>query len=91
MDLGQLIQAIFLYSLYLVGLAVFVMIIWAGFLWITSAASPGNIANAKHKIFNAIIGAVIFFSGYAILYSINPSLVTGNFNLPGLEITNTDE
>ena len=91
MALGQLIQNIYLYALYLVGLAVFIMIIWAGFLWLTAGANPGNIANAKHKILNAIIGAIIFFSGYAILYSINPDLVGGGFTLLELPVNNSGQ
>jgi len=84
MPLGDFIGYIFLYSLYMVGLAVFVMITWAGVLWLTSRGNPSQIALAKHKIYNAIIGAIILVSGFAILYSINPALVQGTIRFPGL-------
>src|SRR3989344_3284918 len=85
MPLGDFIGYIFLYSLYMVGLTVFVMITWAGVLWLTSRGNPSQIALAKHKIYNAIIGAIILVSGFAILYSINPALVQGTIRFPGLK------
>ena len=72
------------YSFIVVGIAVFIMIMWAGFLWMTSAANPANIATAKRYIFNAIIGAILLLSSYVILNTINPELVGGGFNLSGL-------
>src|SRR3989338_4068540 len=85
MPLGDFIGYIFLYSLYMVGLTVFVMITWAGVLWLTSRGNPSQIALAKHKIYHAIIGAIILVSGFAILYSINPALVQGTIRFPGLK------
>jgi len=84
---GSLISTVFTYSFYLVGLAVFVMIVWGGLLWITAAGNSSQIGLAKHKIFNAIIGAIILLSAYLILYTINPALVGGGtgFVLPGLK------
>ncbi|MDO8496047.1 MAG: hypothetical protein Q7S43_01175, partial [bacterium] len=43
----DLISNSFNYAIMFVGIAVFIMILWAGFLWVTSAANPGNIATAK--------------------------------------------
>ena len=73
------------YAVYGLGIAIFVTILYAGFLWMTSAASPGNIALAKRYITNAILGAVLLLSSYIILYTINPDLVGGTLTLP--EIT----
>ena len=77
------------YAVYALGIAVFIAILYAGFLWMTSAANPGNIASAKRYITNAIIGAVLLLSSYIILYTINPDLVGGTFNLPGI-VQNTE-
>lgn len=82
---GLLVNNFFNYALLVVGICVFVMIMWGGILWLTSAANPGNIATAKRKIWNAIIGAVILFSAYVILRTINPELVGGELILPGIE------
>ncbi len=85
--LGTLIEQFFVYALYLLGFSVFIMLVWAGFLWLTSAGNPAMISSAKSKIWNAIIGAVIFISGFAILYTINPGLIKGSFSLGGLSVT----
>ncbi|MDP3697732.1 MAG: pilin [Candidatus Taylorbacteria bacterium] len=80
----DLISSAFNYSIILVGIAVFIMVMWGGFLWLTSAANPSNISRAKGIIFNAILGAVLLVSAYVILYTINPELVGGPFTLPGI-------
>ncbi len=80
----QLISNAFNYSIALVGIAVFIMVMWGGFLWLTSAANPGNIASAKRYITNALLGAVLLVSAYVILYTINPELVGGGFSLEGI-------
>ncbi len=80
----SLISSVFNYAIWLVGIAVFIMIMYAGFLWLTSAAVPGNIATAKKMISNAILGAILLISAYAILYTVNPELVGGELNLKGI-------
>ena len=84
-DFQELIGSAFNYAVIIVGIAVFVMILYAGFLWMTSAANPGNIATAKGYITNAILGAILLLSAYVILYTINPELVGGGFTLEGLK------
>lgn len=84
-DFNQLIGNTFRYALSIVGIAVFIMIMWGGFLWVTSTANPGNIATAKRKIYNAIIGAIFLLSIYVILNTINPELVGGVLRLPGIQ------
>lgn len=85
MTLGQLIQFIFIYSLYILGVVVFIMVLYAGFLWLTAAGNGGKISQAKSKIYNAIIGSILLVSAYLILNTINPDLVGGAFNLPGIQ------
>src|SRR3989344_5906154 len=84
-EFGQMVTNVFNYALVLVGISVLIMIMWGGILWLTSAANPGNIATAKRKIFNAIIGAVILLSAYVILRTIIPELVGGSLTLPGIQ------
>ncbi|MEK7537272.1 MAG: pilin [Patescibacteria group bacterium] len=83
-DFGDLIEAIFQWGLWLVGAAVFVNFLWAGFLWFTAAGRPGPIGQAKEKMTNALIGAIILLASYLILKTINPDLVQQVFTLPGL-------
>lgn len=83
-DLGGLIESIFRYALGLVGAAIFVNFLWAGLLWFTAAGRTGPINQAKEKMFNALIGAIILLAAYLILNTINPDLVKNTFTLPGL-------
>lgn len=83
-DLGQLIQQIFTWSLAVLGIAVFVMVFYAGFLWLTAAGNTAKVGEAKSRITNAVFGAIILLSAYLILYTINPDFVRSSVNIPGL-------
>ncbi|OHB17508.1 MAG: hypothetical protein A2734_01200 [Parcubacteria group bacterium RIFCSPHIGHO2_01_FULL_40_30] len=88
MEFTKLIQDIFNWALALVGIAVFINFLWAGLLWFTAAGRPGPIGQAKEKMTNSLIGAIILLASYLILNTINPDLVKNSFDLPGLG-TNT--
>lgn len=63
---------------YLVGIAAIaagVMIVWAGFRWLTSGGAPDRISDAKKKIAGALVGMALVFGSYLIVYLINPDLV----------------
>lgn len=83
-DFGSLIESIFKWALYLVGIAVFVNFLWAGFLWFTAAGRSGQIGQAKEKMINSLIGLIILLASYLILNTINPDLVGSTLNLPGI-------
>lgn len=83
-DFGKLIESIFNWALRLVGTAIFVNFLWAGFLWFTAAGRPGKIKEAQEKMWNSLIGAIILLASYIILNTINPDLVKQTFELPGL-------
>ena len=53
-------------------------------MWLTAAGNASKATDAKNKIQNAVIGAILLFASYLILYIINPDLVknTLNFSLP---------
>jgi len=81
---GQLVAMIFTWSLNILGIVVFVMIFYAGFMWFTAAGNTARVNEAKERITNAITGAIILLAAYIILYTINPDLVGGTFTLPGI-------
>lgn len=83
-DLGQLIEQIFGWSLMLLGIVVFVMFFYAGFLYLTAAGNTSNVGEAKTRMTNAVLGAILLLSSYLILNTINPDFVKNTFNLPGL-------
>lgn len=64
------------------GLVALILIIYAGFLWMTSAGDESKVERAKKIIINAVIGIVIILSSFAITtYLINRfSSVTGGQN-----------
>src|SRR3989344_1659157 len=85
-NIGQLISRLFTWSLSIVGAAVFLMIFFAGVLRITAAGNPQKIKQSTEYIKNAISGAILLFSAYIILNTINPDLVKQEGTLfPGLQ------
>ncbi len=60
--IGNMISA----ALGLLGVVMVVLIIYAGFLYLTAAGDDKKVDTAKAIIKNAIIGAVLIFTAYAI-------------------------
>ncbi|MBI2062969.1 MAG: hypothetical protein HYT61_01870 [Candidatus Yanofskybacteria bacterium] len=79
-DLPAFISSVYSFSLTIVGIIVFVRILYAGFLLLTAAGNVGKISDAKTKITNAVVGTILLFAAYLILYVINPDLVKNTFN-----------
>lgn len=59
---GQIISV----ALSFVGVLFFILMIYAGILWMTAAGNEQQISKAKGLMMNAIIGIVIVLSAYAI-------------------------
>lgn len=78
--IGQPISQLYTYSLKLVGLAAFVMLVYAGLVYMI----PDSLRQKWHApdpwdiIKDVIIGVIILFSAYVILNTINPDLVRSN-------------
>lgn len=83
-DIGAFVSQIYTFSLTVVGIVVFVRFIYAGFLYLTAAGNTSNTARAKSIMTNAIVGVILLFSAYLILYVINPDLVKSSFNFSEL-------
>src|SRR3989344_5907131 len=86
-NLGQLISQIFTWSLGILGISVFVIFFYSGFLWLTAAGNTSKTGEAKTHMTNAVFGAILLLSSYLILYTINPDFVKSSFELPGLKTT----
>jgi len=74
--IGQYIAAVYQYILGIVGILATVVIVWAGVLWLTAAGNAEKIKLAKEYIAGALIGLVLAFGSYLILYLLNPDLVS---------------
>ena len=68
-------------SLYTFGVAAvtvlaFVVLVWGGFIWLTSGGNVSQIDSAKRWIMGSVLGLVIALSSFIILNTINPQLTT---------------
>lgn len=73
--LGEL-NLIYTLGLALVGLSALFYIIWGGIMYIYAGENASVVGEAKSKIHNALWGILIAALSYAILYTINPDLVS---------------
>lgn len=53
------------------------MVIYAGFLWITSQGEPAKVTKAKKFMINALIGLLIIFTAYAITTGVSDFIIGG--------------
>lgn len=60
---------------YIVGVAAIIMIIWAGFRYITSGGDSNKVSQAKNTLIYALVGVVIAILAQAL---VNFAITTGN-------------
>ena len=65
-DLRLVIARLIRTSLTVIGILTVILVIYAGFLWMTAAGNPEKVDKAKRILLNAGIGLVIIFSSIAI-------------------------
>ena len=87
-DLGTYLATMFRIFIAVAGILATLMIIIAGFQYMMSEAGASK-AEAKKKIWNAILGLLLALGSYAILNTINPNLVNVSFTLEPVEIVST--
>lgn len=73
-SLNTYIDYVFKFSIALAAFLAVVMIIYGGFLYMTSEV-PGIKSDGKEKITNAIFGLIMILASYLILQTIDPRLV----------------
>jgi len=81
MDLNKLIAWFYYFIVGISGFATFIMLVWGGFQWLTSAGSPARISDAKDRISSAVLGLVIILASFLILKVINPELISLRLDL----------
>jgi len=74
-NLASCIVNIYRWALGVAVLLALVMIIFAGYLYMTAGGDAQRVASAKEKFTNAFIGIIILFAAVLILRTINPDLV----------------
>ena len=74
LNVPQLIGQILAIVLGFTGTIFFILVVWAGILWMTAGGSQENIKKAQDILKGAVIGLIIVFSAYAITKFIGSSL-----------------
>lgn len=70
------------------GILAFAMIVFAGFEYATSGGDTNKQKDAQDRIANAIIGLILLFAFWIIIYTINPDILkTQNISLSPITIT----
>jgi len=82
-SLVEYVKYIFSFFIVFSGVIIFAALLWASFLYLTSAGNPAKMSLAKERILSASLGLILLLSSYLILVNINPQFVI--FNLPFLE------
>ncbi len=80
---GQYIRYLYQFGLGVSGLIAMAIIVFAAVEWTVSAGNAAKIADAKDRIYKAIIGIVLLFGAYLILNTISPRLT--ELSLPELK------
>ncbi|MFA7662507.1 MAG: pilin [Patescibacteria group bacterium] len=81
-SLGEYIQTVYNWSIGAISIIAVVMIMIAGFQWISSAGDEKAIGGAKERIKNAIFGLVVIGVSYLLLQLVNPA--TLSLKMPGV-------
>lgn len=73
-DITDLIRYFYEWGIALGGLIVFIIMLSAGFNYLTSAGDPGKMKEAINSIQSAFLGLILLLSSWLILNTINPEL-----------------
>ncbi len=82
-SLGGIVAKIIQAFLGLLGIIFLVLIIYAGFLWMTAQGDEEKVKKAKEILQRAVIGLVIIVSAYAITYFVFSNLPGGTGSSSG--------
>jgi len=74
-SISALVKYLIQWAFRLAGLLAFIMIIYAGFQYLTAGGNVEQQKEAQERIFNAIIGIILLFSFWLILNTINPDIL----------------
>lgn len=84
------LRGVYRVGLAIVGLAALVYIIWGGIEYIVAGESKSLVESGRSRIKNALIGILVAAISFALLRTINPDLVSLNFQaIPPVALPNT--
>ncbi len=73
-DIGVISGRIINTALSLVGLIFLILMVYAGYLWMTARGEEAEITKAQNIIKSSVIGLIIVMSAYAITYFVTAGL-----------------
>jgi len=71
----EYLKAIYVWSVRAIAVIAIIMIMIAGFQWMTAAGNASAIGQAKSRISSSLIGLLLAIGAYSLLNFVNPSLV----------------
>jgi hypothetical protein len=88
-SLGNYISGLYDYAAGFVGIVAMLMLVLAGWQWLTAAGASDKINSAKDTIGGVMIGLVLLFGGHVLLSQISVSFVNfGNLSLAPANMAN---
>jgi hypothetical protein len=83
------IKYVFEFSVFFVISISILLLVFAGFKYITSMGNPAATKDAKERIGSAILGIAIVLFAFLILNTIDPNLLKGGFKIPEINLSIT--
>jgi hypothetical protein len=74
-DINQVVAWLYYFVITIAGMAVFAMLVWGGFTWLTSTGDSSKITDAKERIYSALLGLILILASFLVMKTINPELV----------------
>ena len=79
------LKNIYLIGLGLVGVSALFVIVWGGLEYMTAGESSQRVEKGKKRIWNGVYGIILAATSYAILYTINPDLISLHIGTPSTQ------
>lgn len=73
--IGQYISSLYIFGVYAATILSAIVIMVAGFLWLTSGGNTNQIGSARSYISGALLGLMLMLGSYTVLRLVNPNLV----------------
>lgn len=73
-NLNEIIIWFYYFFVGIAGLLAFIMLVVAGFQWLTSAGNASRIGDAKDRATKALLGLLLVFGSFVIIQFLNPGL-----------------
>jgi len=84
--LPDYVKYVFNFGIGIAGLIAFLMTVYGGFRYLTSAGNPSAMSDANSQIFAGLIGLIVILSSWLLLTTINPQLIVINPQLKESEL-----